>query len=357
MESTKQKRIPVLIADIGGTNSRLSISLLTSQYGEFAEEINYKKFESHKFPRFVDLIKAYLKDFEGTEHYPVYGVAGMPGFVVDNNIEFFANLPETWNNTNGAEIAKELRMKSFVVLNDFVIAGYGVLSPIKLNQDYLKLNEAPVHRNGQIALVGPGTGMGHGVIVKPEKVLYKEVFPSEGGHQSFAPQNEREFQYMMYLKKYFGCVHVSQERACSGPALPAMFNFFVDREKMSSPVFTSEEHRRRITPEEIVQNANSGKCPVCVQVRKFFAELLGTSCSNFALATIPLGGLYLLGGLGEAFSDFLIKDRTFIDRFCDKGRMSELMRKIPIFVVLNKHMGLRGGEEFTRRMIEEHESN
>ena len=47
-------------------------------------------------------------------------------------------------------------------------------------------------------MIGAGTGMGHGFLVKINE--YYEVFPSEGGHQDFAPQNKLEWEYFEYVQ-------------------------------------------------------------------------------------------------------------------------------------------------------------
>lgn len=49
-------------------------------------------------------------------------------------------------------------------------------------------------------MVGAGTGMGHGYLVKNSQSKYYEVYPSEGGHQSFSPNNQEQWEYKQYLE-------------------------------------------------------------------------------------------------------------------------------------------------------------
>ena len=49
-------------------------------------------------------------------------------------------------------------------------------------------------------MIGAGTGMGHGFLVKSNFYKYYEVYPSEGGHVDFAPQNDEEYEYMKFVK-------------------------------------------------------------------------------------------------------------------------------------------------------------
>ena len=76
----------------------------------------------------------------------------------------------------------------------------GILSNVKEGVDYEKLNTLPVHNNAPIAMIGAGTGLGFGILVKNLNSKYYEVYPSEGGHQDFAPQNETEWEFLKFLQ-------------------------------------------------------------------------------------------------------------------------------------------------------------
>jgi glucokinase len=49
-------------------------------------------------------------------------------------------------------------------------------------------------------MIGAGTGLGFGYLVKNNNSKYYEVYASEGGHQDFAPQNETEWEFFKYLQ-------------------------------------------------------------------------------------------------------------------------------------------------------------
>ena len=76
----------------------------------------------------------------------------------------------------------------------------GILSNMKEGEDFERLNDNPIELNAPIAMIGAGTGLGHGFLVKNSVSKYYEVSPSEGGHQDFAPQNELEWEYFTYLQ-------------------------------------------------------------------------------------------------------------------------------------------------------------
>jgi len=114
-------RRPVLVGDIGGTNSRLSIWRMNHNIRGDKEEIKTEILDSHSFTDIIQLLKQFLKQFEGTENYPLVGVLGMPGPVFNNQIHIIANLK--WPRVCGVECAKLLNMKEFQFLNDFEANG------------------------------------------------------------------------------------------------------------------------------------------------------------------------------------------------------------------------------------------
>jgi glucokinase len=255
------------------------------------------------------MIKLFLKDDENTENYPTVGVIGIAGPIFNNTVTIIANLD--WPVTSGDDLAKELGFKKFVFLNDFVINGYGILSKITEGVDYERINNNKVDTKGPIAMIGAGTGLGHGYLLKHQSGKYYHVFPSEGGHQDFAPQSDLEWRYLTYLKEHYKISHVSVERACAGPAIPVILQFLIQKEGMISNHFKSYEEINKATSEDIIQLGLNKNCIVCEKVVEFFVTIYGAAAGNMSLLILPTGGLYLLGGLSVALTDYMIKSDVF----------------------------------------------
>jgi len=200
-------------------------------------------------------------------------------------------------------------------LNDFVTNGYGLLSNIKEGEHYEKINNNEVDNRGPIAMIGAGTGLGHGYLVKHEHGKYYHVFASEGGHQDFAPQNELQWGFHKFLAEQYNVSHISVERAVSGPAVPLMLQFFIEIEKMESPIFKSHEQIKNTTSYDVIKHGLDKTCIVCEKVIEFFVELYASAAGNISLLLLPTGGLYLLGGLSWALEDYMIKEDVFRVRF------------------------------------------
>lgn len=198
-------------------------------------------------------------------------------------------------------------MKKFIFLNDFVVNGYGILSDIEEETDYIKLNENTVDPNGPKGMIGAGTGLGHGYLVKNDGVKYYSVYPSEGGHQDFSPKTDEEWRYLKFLQNHFNLQRISLERACAGPSLFLIFKFFLN-EGLTSNKFQSIDKDFFIGNEDIIKFGLSEECEICKKTIDFFNSMYGSAAGNMSLIVIPTGGLYLLGGLSYALESH-IKER------------------------------------------------
>jgi glucokinase len=69
--------------------------------------------------------------------------------------------------------------------------------------------------------------------------------------------------------------------------------------------------------------------------------LLGGVAGNMALTFGALGGVYIGGGIPPRFPDFL-KASAFRHRFEAKGRMSDLLKRIPTLLITGHNVALRG---------------
>ena len=93
--------------------------------------------------------------------------------------------------------------------------------------------------------------------------------------------------------------------------------------------------------------------PLCLKVIEKFTSIFGTETGNLALKTLPYGGIYLIGGVTNGIQDYLLQTSTFMDAFCDKGRLGSHMKEKfrVLFVDPNIEIGLLGAEEKARREV------
>ena len=106
---------------------------------------------------------------------------------VKNNIVRFTNR-DSWE-IDGDKIGEELKIKKVLLINDFVAAGYGVLT-LNTEHECITLQRAVKQTTAPIACIGAGTGLGQCFLTPDGDSGDYSCFPSEGGHAEFAPRNE-----------------------------------------------------------------------------------------------------------------------------------------------------------------------
>jgi glucokinase len=150
------------------------------------------------------------------------------------------------------------------------------------------------------------------------------VHSSEGGHATFAPETARERKLAAHLAKRLK--RVSTERVVSGPGLAAAY------ESLSG---------KAIEPAAVSKLALARKDPDAVEALDIFVAAFGAAAGNLALTVLSTGGVYLAGGIAPAILEKL-RDGTFMDAFRQKGRLSPLLGRMPVHVILSPVAGLLG---------------
>ena len=187
-----------LIADIGGTNARFA---LVEGAGSVADE---RHLLVRDYPDPASAIEAYLGGRRVDE--AVIAVATP----VESDEIGFTNSPWTFSIQG---LQQRLGLRQLAVINDFVAQA---LAMPHLAKDEVELMGGGAPAPGRaVGVMGAGTGLGVSALI-PGKVGWTAL-PTEGGHVSFAPGNEREDRVLATLRARLG--HVSNERLLSGQGL------------------------------------------------------------------------------------------------------------------------------------------
>ena len=358
-------KYPVLIGDIGGTNVRLNLMKLSKDMNEPPEIIEKIKVSPLNYPSLEKVFENTLSKYKGTENYPLYAVVGIPGPIKNNEILSITNIFH-WKNEKGDEIAKQTNMKKVIFLNDFTCCGYGIQTNLKLNEDYIILNKGEVTEGGGKTVIGPGTGIGMGYLVKDPDNEYYTIGGSEGGHQDFCPKNELYKELREFTMKLLGQTNLSIERICCGQGLVPIYKFL--REKFKD-VKRDEELGKKIDEFndmkdgdttnklniELVKKGLDNSCPLCKKVLELFIEIFGEVCGDAALFSLPSNGLYLTGGLSVALEPLITGTSIFMDHFLNKDNFEYLLKTFPVYLVRNGDLGVLGAQECARRLVVKNE--
>jgi glucokinase len=236
----------------------------------------------------------------------------------------------------------EFAFQRVILLNDLEAIASAV--PILEPEDLTVINEGVPDRNGAIAVIAPGTGLGEAYLTWDGQ-RYR-AHPSEGGHADFAPSDVEEQKLLEFLRQRFD--HVSYERICSGMGIPNIYDFLLETGRRQSPEWLSEELAR--SPDRtpvIVRGAldPDRQCEICREALSRFVSILGSEAGNLALKVFATGGVYLAGGIPPKIASALIEG-NFMEAFSKKGRFSSHMRKIPVYLIQNEHSALMGAANY-----------
>lgn len=344
----------LLAGDIGGTKTILR--LVDSESQEAAETLPQQKtlyeetYASQGFSHLVPMVRQFLATASkkgGRELKPEKACFGIAGPVTENTSKL-TNL--NWV-LETSHLEGELKISQVQLINDFAAIGYGILglSP----QEKASLQEGKSKQNAPIAVIGAGTGLGQGFLL-PFPDGYR-VFATEGGHADFAPRSELEFELLTHIKKYDKRDRVSAERVISGQGIVAIYRFLRDSSpEAESPALTeffsqwSQERSNIDLAAKISQTALEKQDPLCTQTMQCFVSAYGAEAGNLALKLLPYGGLYIAGGIAPKILS-LLQQGDFIEAFCAKGRVRNLLESIPVRVVLNAKVGLLGAALYAAR--------
>uniref|UniRef100_A0A7S1SRA5 Glucokinase n=1 Tax=Tetraselmis chuii TaxID=63592 RepID=A0A7S1SRA5_9CHLO len=356
----------MLCGDIGGTNSRLK--LFSVPRGEAphggqvpGELVHGKEFQNEFYKTFTDVCTAFIQECEtefkcNFSEMPIkvgnFAVAGP----VDSNRVAFTNRSD-WV-VDGADLAAALNIQSVNLINDFVANGYGLLALGE--KDTVTLQEGTKKPNGVVAMLGAGTGLGECFLTCSSHApgLY-DCFPSEGGHSEFAPRTDLEIELLQYLKNKFGeNARISYERIVSGKGIGNVYDFMRQRfpkkidPELDAKIMSAGDQMGGV----VAMNQHSDTlCKWCMEV---FYSSYGAEAGSVALKFLPFGGLYIAGGIAPKNLEALMAERKFHGfdigfkaALLDKGRVSPMLKQIPIKIVLAEDLGQRGSKYLAFRTL------
>ena len=198
---------------------------------------------------------------------------------------------------------------------------------------------------GNAAIISAGTGLGEaGLHFEEGMDNILRPFASEGGHADFAPRNDLEIELLRFLLVKFG--RVSIERVVSGQGLKNIYEFLRDTKRAEEPAWLAAEIAENGDVAAVVsKNGIDGKAEICERALEIFASIYGAEAGNLALKMLATGGVFLGGGIAPKVLPKL-KEVAFMESFTAKGRMRELLEKIPVRVILNDKAALLGAAHF-----------
>jgi glucokinase len=311
----------ILVADIGGTNARFAaVPKSTGRAGK----------------PLVLAVREHA-DFDAALAAAVRGLggaAGLAGAVLAVAAPVEAEKPVTLTNAGWWTIDPEavrrfLGIGKVRLINDFTAQALAL--PHLTAAETFVLQKGTTEARGALAVIGPGTGLGvSGLLPLPEDGWLP--VEGEGGHASYAPENEIEWRVAEALRAKHG--RVSTERVVSGPGLVEVAAIL---------------GARAATPAEVVAAAQAGD-PACVRAMRVFLAGLGRAAGDLALILGATGGTFIGGGILPRLTGNWDLS-PLVAAFRAKGRNLGRMERMPLAVIVADNPALIGLAAVARRML------
>lgn len=310
----------MFVADVGGTNARLA---RVTESGV----TDIKKYICNDFASIDLVIQAYFDDMP--QHNFTRGCIAIACPVLGDLVEMTNH---SWAFSQTA-LKQQLRLNDLYVINDFTAVAHSL--PTLGNEQVVQIGTGTAIERGNIAVFGPGTGLGVEHITMTTSGW--QTLDGEGGHADFAPVDETDVIIWRYLQNLHG--RASAEEVMSGRGILNIYHALAQA-KGSDVSFTD--------PAEVTSRALDGSCEICESALRQFCRIMGSFAGNLALNMATTGGIFIGGGIANRFADFL-QDSDFRARFEAKGQMKHYVKDIPTYLIAEPDHGLLGASAYLKQ--------
>jgi glucokinase len=301
-----------LLGDIGGTNSRFGLIEMGSTDVRDVEALKNDNFKSLEAA-----ISHYLEKRGITELAAAAVDVAAP---VDRETITLTNRDWTFS---AESLRKAARARRFRLLNDYEALAWSL--PHIAKSDLVQLGGSILEKPHLKVVLGPGTGLG-GAILAPRPEGGWMPIPGELGHMTLPVNTAEE---LALKDKIVGKDSFAEvEDVLTGPGMLALY-----RAIAAAPDLT--------TPEQVMQAGLAGSNADAVKTLDHFMTFLMRLAGDAAMGLQARGGVYLAGGIAPSLAEKL-QHAKYRAVFEDKGRISGVMKPIPVFVIMDKFPAFKG---------------
>lgn len=184
----------------------------------------------------------------------------------------------------------------------------------------------PVGDTSQRLVINVGTGLNAvPVLACGGRTL---VPAAEAGHMSLQARSPEELRLVEWIAERHPSPGI--EDILSGRGLERLYGFVIHDEGLGDPLDAAA----------IMGLFNKGDAQAERAVR-LFVRYLGRYAGDLALATLPYGGIYLVGGVAGHLGPHLLR-MGFAEALADKGRFGPFVTQFPVHLVTDDYAALCG---------------
>lgn len=311
-----------LLADIGGTNTRVALA-----DGTKVRLDSIRRFSNAEYQARGQDIAHVLSDYLAQTGASVSGVcvaaAGpvQDGVATMTNLEWVMDAPKLSAATSAGKVA---------ILNDLQAQGQA-LGHIPA-ENLRTVIAGPVKSGASMAVVGLGTGV-NAAPVHPGP-QGRVVPPSECGHVNMPVRTEEDFRLARFIEARLSAEgdvpHAGVEEVLAGRGLANLYAFAASEAGQNATLSSAE-----------VLKALDAADPLAIHAARLYVHILGQMLADLALIHLPYGGLYLIGGMSRAmlphFGRFGLETS-----FREARRVDLLLKDFSVTVVEDDYAALTG---------------
>ncbi|GGK53957.1 glucokinase [Salinarimonas ramus] len=295
---------PLLVADVGGTNARFSLSESPG-----APLVPVCRLRTKETPTVYDAVEQALAAAPVRAKTLVLCAAGP---VLGRE----ARLTNAQWVFDGADLAEHFGLAQGLLLNDFEAAALAlaVLEP----QDAIPIGRPVPPGGGPKLVLGPGTGLGMAALVT---VAGRAApLPGEAGHIGFGPLDEEDFRVFPRMERHFG--RITPEAILSGPGLARLY-------KAMAADFGRDPDAVESDPPIVAARALSGECAHARATVDAFLKHLARFSGDMGIVFAATGGVVIRGGVMASLAP-LVEETRFRTLFEEKAPVEALARAVPL---------------------------
>lgn len=314
-----------LLADIGGTNTRVGLST----DGQLRLD-SIRRFRNADHTGLDHVLESYRS---------VQEVPDLAGICVDiagpvrkgagrlTNLDW-ALAEDLLRDWSGAPFA--------ALINDLTAQGHGVVdAPASSLRQIVRGAEHPEGTSRLIVNVGTGFNA-VAVHDSPGGVI---VPSAEAGHGALPVQSDEDLRLCRMIEADHGFAAV--EDVLSGRGLERCYRW----------VTSEDGAETRMPAHQILAELDANPNGPAARAVRVFVRILGKVTGDLALNHLPFGGIYLVGGVATALAPRLA-ELGFVEALQAKGRFSDLVSQFAVHAVEDDYAALRGAAHYLNEVFE-----
>lgn len=332
----------ILAGDVGGTHSRLALAdsadLIKQGKNIRLALMHVTQLVNSEFSQPSDLLRHYFNLVNLKPDIACLAIAAP----VPNRDEHreqtvrLTNLPWIFSNT---QLMHEFGLSDVYLINDFAGLPYITRSLTSLiaKTDTRVLQTANHKTSAPVELIfGAGTGLGCAISAGGRSLT---VLGSEAGHSDISGASHQLRQIIQFLEH--NSLRPCWESVLSGSGLERLFAYLSNIQPNSPNTKTARQ---------ITQQASLNTDSLEFKSLELFLNLAGIFCQNMALNCLP-DNIYLVGNIFKLVFE-IVSVEAFLDGFHSTTQHKTLLNKIPITLIMDTQVGLKGAIAFALNKLD-----